>query len=85
MVVLVTSPLYHVNGFAFASPAMLEGGHVVIMEKFDAAQAVELIEKHQIKFTVMVPTMLQRVAASGHPARAAREPGANRVRRRPRP
>lgn len=61
MVVLVTSPLYHVNGFAFASPAMLEGGHVVIMEKFDAAQAVELIEKHQIKFTVMVPTMLQRV------------------------
>jgi bile acid-coenzyme A ligase len=60
--VLVVSPLYHVNGFAFAAPTALEGGHVVIMEKFDAAQAVELIERHRITFTVMVPTMLQRVA-----------------------
>ena len=62
MVVLVLSPLYHVNGFAFAAPAMLEGGRVVILEKFDAERAVELIERHQITFTVMVPTMLQRVA-----------------------
>jgi bile acid-coenzyme A ligase len=56
------SPLYHVNGFAFAAPTALEGGRVVIMEKFDAARAVELIERHGINFTVMVPTMLQRVA-----------------------
>jgi bile acid-coenzyme A ligase len=62
MVVLVLSPLYHVNGFAFAAPIMLEGGRVVILEKFDAERAVELIERHQITFTVMVPTMLQRVA-----------------------
>jgi bile acid-coenzyme A ligase len=32
------------------------------MEKFDAALAVELIERHRITFTVMVPTMLQRIA-----------------------
>ncbi len=62
MEVLVLSPLYHVNGFTFAAPVMLEGGRVVILEKFDAARAVELIERHQITFTVMVPTMLQRVA-----------------------
>ncbi len=62
MVVLVLSPLYHVNGFAFAAPAILEGGRVVILEKFDAARAVELIQRHQITFTVMVPTMLQRIA-----------------------
>ncbi|MEO8693666.1 MAG: AMP-binding protein [Acidimicrobiales bacterium] len=62
MVALVVSPLYHVNGFAFAAPVMLEGGRVVILEKFDAALAVELIERHQVTFTVMVPTMLQRVA-----------------------
>jgi bile acid-coenzyme A ligase len=60
--VLVLSPLYHVNGFAFAAPTVLEGGRVVILEKFDAARAVELIERHGINFTVMVPTMLQRVA-----------------------
>jgi bile acid-coenzyme A ligase len=62
MVVLVLSPLYHVNGFAFTAPAMLENGRVVVLEKFDAARAVELIERHQIVFTVMVPTMLQRIA-----------------------
>ena len=62
MRVLVLSPLYHVNGFAFGAPAMLEGGYVVILEKFDAARAVELIERHRITFTVMVPTMLQRIA-----------------------
>lgn len=62
MRVLVLSPLYHVNGFAFAAPTMLEGGHVVILEKFDAALAVDLVERHAITFTVMVPTMLQRIA-----------------------
>ena len=61
-VVLVVSPLYHVNGFSFAAPVMLEGGRVVILEKFDAARAVELIERHRITLTVMVPTMLQRIA-----------------------
>jgi bile acid-coenzyme A ligase len=60
--ILVTSPLYHVNGFNFASPPLLEGARSIVMEKFDAALAVELIEKHQVTITVMVPTMLQRVA-----------------------
>ncbi|MFM8304728.1 MAG: class I adenylate-forming enzyme family protein [Actinomycetota bacterium] len=62
MRVLVLSPLYHVNGFAFAAPTMLEGGHVVILEKFDAQRAVDLIQRHAITFTCMVPTMLQRIA-----------------------
>jgi bile acid-coenzyme A ligase len=61
-VVLVTSPLYHVNGFAYTIPPLLEGATVFLMEKFEAALAVELIERHRITFTVMVPTMLQRIA-----------------------
>jgi bile acid-coenzyme A ligase len=60
--ILVTSPLYHVNGFNFASPPLLEGAHSFVMERFDAALAVRLIERHKITFTVMVPTMLQRIA-----------------------
>lgn len=60
--ILVTSPLYHVNGFSFAAPAVLEGDKAIVMEKFDAAQAVELIERHHVTFSVMVPTMLQRIA-----------------------
>lgn len=59
---LVTSPLYHVNGFQFASPQLLEGSRVVIMTRFDAALAVDLIERHRVTFCVMVPTMLQRIA-----------------------
>jgi bile acid-coenzyme A ligase len=62
MTALVVSPLYHVNGFAFASPTLLEGGRAIVMERFDAALAVGLIERHQVTFTVMVPTMLQRIA-----------------------
>lgn len=62
VVALVTSPLYHVNGFNFVTPELLAGSHVYVMERFDAALAVELIEKHRITFTVMVPTMLQRIA-----------------------
>ncbi len=64
--ILVCSPLYHVNGFAFAAPKILEGHRVVVMEKFDAALAAELIERHGITFTVMVPTMLQRIARIDH-------------------
>jgi len=59
---LVTSPLYHVNGFMFAAPRMLEGESVFVMEKFDAALCVELIERKAINNIVLVPTMLQRIA-----------------------
>ena len=59
--VLVTSPLYHVNGFQFATPQLLEGARAVVMEKFDAALAVDLIERHRITLCIMVPTMLQRI------------------------
>ena len=34
----------------------------MVMERFDAALAVDLIERKQITSTVMVPTMLQRIA-----------------------
>jgi bile acid-coenzyme A ligase len=59
---LVASPLYHVNGFTYAAPLALEGGRAIVMEKFDAAMAVDLIERHQLNFAVLVPTMLQRIA-----------------------
>jgi bile acid-coenzyme A ligase len=61
-IVLVTSPLYHTNGFAFCYPTLLDGNQVVLMEHFEAARAVELIERHRIEMTVLVPTMLQRIA-----------------------
>jgi bile acid-coenzyme A ligase len=62
LTILVCSPLYHINGFNFASPPLLEGARTVVMEKFDAQLAVDLIGRHRVTFTVMVPTMLQRIA-----------------------
>jgi bile acid-coenzyme A ligase len=59
---LTTSPLYHVNGWAYAYNPLLQDCMIVLMERFDAARAVELIEKYRVVFTVMVPTMLMRVA-----------------------
>ena len=59
---LTTSPLYHVNGFAYAYNPLLEGSRVVLMERFEAARAVDLIERHRVALTVMVPTMLLRIA-----------------------
>jgi bile acid-coenzyme A ligase len=62
VVYLVVSPLYHNNGFMFCYPMLLQENPVVLMEHFDAAQAVDLIERHRVQQTVMVPTMLQRIA-----------------------
>jgi bile acid-coenzyme A ligase len=58
LIVMTTSPLYHTNGFSFCYPPILNGGPVVLMEHFDAARAVSLIEEHRVQMTVLVPTML---------------------------
>ena len=59
---LTTSPLYHVNGWAYLYNPLLQDCPVVLMERFDAARAVDLIEKHRVALTCMVPTMLMRIA-----------------------
>jgi bile acid-coenzyme A ligase len=59
---LTTSPLYHVNGFAYAYNPLLQDSPIVLMERFDAARAVDLIERYRVAYTVMVPTMLLRIA-----------------------
>jgi bile acid-coenzyme A ligase len=58
---LVISPLYHINGFT-SHYGLHEGQKLVLMEKFDPARAVDLIERHKVQYSVMVPIMLQRIA-----------------------
>jgi bile acid-coenzyme A ligase len=60
--VLAVCPLYHTNGFASCFPTLLGGDPVVLVEKFDAARVVDLIERHRVSAAIMVPTMLQRIA-----------------------
>jgi bile acid-coenzyme A ligase len=59
--ILVPAPMYHVNAFA-ALNNLLSGDSLVVMEKFDAERAVDLIERHRITTFTATPTMLQRIA-----------------------
>jgi bile acid-coenzyme A ligase len=60
---LGASPLYHTNGWMGGGPgAVLNGNRTILMERFDAARAVDLIERHAVNIAIMVPTMLMRIA-----------------------
>ncbi len=61
---LCTGPLYHAAPLAFslAIPHMFGVG-VVLMESFEAEEALRLIAEHRITHTHMVPTMFHRLLA----------------------
>jgi bile acid-coenzyme A ligase len=59
--ILVLAPMYHINAFATLS-SMLTGDHLFVLEKFDAARIVDVIEQHRITTFTGTPTMLQRIA-----------------------
>jgi bile acid-coenzyme A ligase len=61
-VILVMAPMYHTNGFATLS-FLLGGDRLVVMEKFDAAKALDSIERYRVSNFTATPTMLQRIAA----------------------
>jgi bile acid-coenzyme A ligase len=60
-VILVLAPMYHVNAFTTLTN-MMAGDRLVVLEKFDAALALSLIESHKITNFTATPTMLQRMA-----------------------
>ena len=57
--VLLVYPLFHISGLgsAFLSP-MFSGSRVVIMRRWDAAKALQLIAQEQVTMFTGVPTML---------------------------
>jgi long-chain acyl-CoA synthetase len=59
---LCTGPLYHAAplGFSLHFP-LFEGVGVVLMERWDAEEALRLIERYRITHTHMVPTMFHRL------------------------
>ncbi len=59
---LCTGPFYHGGPLSFSLIMPLsQGVGIVIMEKWDAQQALRLIEQHRITHTHMVPTMFHRL------------------------
>ncbi|MDQ6918293.1 MAG: AMP-binding protein, partial [Candidatus Dormibacteraeota bacterium] len=58
---LVTGPLYHNGPFSAAMGSLFLGGHNVVMTRFDATTALELVERHRIDHMYLVPTMMLRI------------------------
>jgi long-chain acyl-CoA synthetase len=61
---LCTGPLYHAGPMLFSlSVPLVAGVTVVLMDGWDAQQALELVNEHRVTHTHMVPTMFHRLLA----------------------
>ncbi|MGZ8752737.1 MAG: AMP-binding protein [Acidimicrobiia bacterium] len=60
---LLVGPLYHAGPSFWGQMHLAFGGAIVIMERWDAETALELIERHRVTNTHMVPANFQRILA----------------------
>ncbi|MFC5678243.1 AMP-binding protein [Aeromicrobium endophyticum] len=58
---LVAGPLFHAAPFAYAMRGLMTGHELVVMPRFDAAEALRTIERHHVTWAVLVPTMMHRI------------------------
>jgi acyl-coenzyme A synthetase/AMP-(fatty) acid ligase len=58
---LVAGPLYHSAPAAFALFSSVLGCTNVVMPRFDAEEALRLIEEHGVTTTFMAPTLIKRI------------------------
>jgi len=60
-VYLCPAPLYHAAPLGWSMSVQRLGGVVILMEKFDAEQALALIERHRVTHVQFVPTHFVRM------------------------
>ncbi|MGW1742486.1 AMP-binding protein [Nocardia sp. NPDC001965] len=60
-VYLSSAPLYHAAPLVFSMSWQRLGATVIVMERFEPRQCLELIERYRITHTQMVPTMFVRL------------------------
>ena len=58
---LVCGPLYHTAPCAFANYALLLGHAVAVMERFDAEECMQLVDRERVTWTHMVPINFVRI------------------------
>jgi bile acid-coenzyme A ligase len=66
---LATGPMHHNGPFIYALAALFTGSQVVVMPRFDAEEALALVERHRVDWMYLVPTMMQRIWRLPEPAR----------------
>ena len=59
---LVAGPLYHNSPFTWSHYGLFEDQPLVVMERFDPARAVDLIERYRCAFMFFPPIMLLRIS-----------------------
>jgi bile acid-coenzyme A ligase len=59
---LVVGPLYHSAPWVGAYTGLFHGHTLVIMDRFDAAHAADLIERHRVQWIFCASTIMQRLA-----------------------
>jgi long-chain acyl-CoA synthetase len=67
---LVTSPMYHLSPLNFGYFSLHLEHTVVLMERWDAERALQLIEQHRVTDVAMVPTQMHRLMALPDAVRA---------------
>jgi acyl-CoA synthetase (AMP-forming)/AMP-acid ligase II len=76
---LTPAPMYHAAPLRFSMAIHQLGGTVVMMERFTPEGALELIERHRVTHTQMVPTMFVRMLRLPEEQRAAADVSSLRV------
>ncbi|MET0273302.1 MAG: acyl-CoA synthetase [Phenylobacterium sp.] len=79
MVYLSPAPLYHSAPLSYVLGTHFFGGTAVIMEKFEPADALALIERHRITHSQWVPTMFVRFLKMTAAERCAYDLSSHRV------
>ncbi|HMK13256.1 MAG TPA: AMP-binding protein, partial [Acidimicrobiales bacterium] len=76
---LSPAPMYHAAPLAFSLNVQRFGGTVVIMEHFDAADALALIEREKVTHSQWVPTMFVRILKLPDEVRLSHDLSTHRV------
>lgn len=58
---LVAGPLYHNSPFSWSHFGLFYDQQIILMERFNAARALELIERYRVNWAFTPPTMLRRM------------------------
>ena len=59
-------PMFHIGGCGYGSSTMTVGGHTILLREVNPARIIEVIAKHKVTHTFLVPTVVQAVLEVPH-------------------
>jgi fatty-acyl-CoA synthase len=78
-VILCPAPLFHAFGMLAFTLGTLLGSTLVLPDRFDAEESVDLIESHRVTACAVVPVMLRRIVSLPKEALDRRDLGSLRI------